>query len=900
MFGITKSRKLSPFALIGNWQWEQVFDQTVHHMLWGMIVLAPLFWGGRGEIARLVYAILSAALVTIWLVRQWLSGRSEWNWSPVFWLPLLAVAWMVLQLIPMPSAVIEWFAPRTTELLPLWQDQAWLEQYGLTGWSTLSLDPVSGQVSMAMMLSCSLTMVVVFSRMRNETFANQIVLWIAQSGTFMAVFGLLQHLTAGGLFFWVYKYPFRVSDDYVCGSFINHNHFASFLVMSAGAIVYQLMMAVPASMKSLPVHGRHQSFTFDKATLTVVGWAASLAVTVLALIMSASRGAMLAAVAATLVLLAVYLKKRLIGVVPLVTTIIVAAVVVIGMSLQVDERFTDRLGDLTSGSIDAVDHDGARRAIWNANLQAISHGWLVGAGAGSHAMVYPAYLDRTHTKVFTHAENGYLQVATELGLPGIALLIAMGVTTVRWAIAAWKNCTTREQSALLGAVLAGIAASAVHSLTDFVWYIPATFTLLILLMAVLRYLAKGQDDHRKADTSTSRPSPDLALVAMCSIIVMGVILIRPALASSAMGAYLAASEADSWRQPLTLRDAAETGDLGKLEADESILVRKIEALRKVVSLDPSDSGAHMRLSRAYLQWFDLRAPVRENRMSLGHIQLAVADGGFTSPEQIESWLERAIGPDVAFLEAAEKHALRSLQLCPLQEMSYVCLASVAFLHDRPVEPLLAQADKLAPQDGNLLFEIGKRHMAVNNLEQAIEYWVRSCEHPGQHRFMVVASMAGNIPVNHYLTTFAPDWQTLRLVWKRYRDTADPESLAELLEYAEQRADEYDPASANVQEPYIWIWLAAMYKDVGNESHQIACLERAMDLNPTLVPVRKSYAVALLEAGKFNECESHFRWCLARDSTDRSLRQYLHKATSGKRRQEVVPSTATRVRSNRYQ
>ena len=59
----------------------------------------------------------------------------------------------------------------------------------------------------------------------------------------MAVFGLVQYLTANGKFFWFYTHPFSNTFIGVKGSFANKNHFAHFLALGVGPLIWWLLHA---------------------------------------------------------------------------------------------------------------------------------------------------------------------------------------------------------------------------------------------------------------------------------------------------------------------------------------------------------------------------------------------------------------------------------------------------------------------------------------------------------------------------------------------------------------------------------------------------------------------------------------------------------------------------------
>ena len=105
----------------------------------------------------------------------------------------------------------------------------------------------------------------------------------------------------------------------------------------------------------------------------------------------------------------------------------------IGASLLIHgyQQVVERLDDYTAGSIQELDQGGGRRAIWDADFKALPDYCCLGSGVGSHREIYPMYLTDSWEVEFTHAENGYLQVALETGFPGLALLL--------WA-SCWPAC----------------------------------------------------------------------------------------------------------------------------------------------------------------------------------------------------------------------------------------------------------------------------------------------------------------------------------------------------------------------------------------------------------------------------------------------------------------------------
>ena len=866
-------------SLAADWRWEDVLPQWLDWCLWSVVVLAPLAWGGRGDGARAVYALAAIATMLAWLANEWLGQPKGVRLSSLLLIPTLAVAWLVLQIVPLPSVVLEALAPGIASNLPVWNSNEYLQTLGIDRWRTLSLHPTSSQVSLAVLLCHAMVLFVALQRIRTRTDVAMVLRWIAQAGIVMALFGLLQYFTADGRFFWVFEHPFRRSDDYVCGAFINRNHFASFLAMGAAAIAYQIVRVEPAPKSNRQPATQVRDYQ-------PIAWSVGLAVVLLAMLMSASRGGVLSAVIGTSVMAAVYWRRKLVGGKQLGFLAIAAGALSVGLTLYSEDRLTGRLEDLTTGSVDAMDRLGGRRAIWAANVRTVGQFWLTGAGAGTHQDVYPLFMTRSYLTPFTHAENGYLQIATELGLPGLGLL-ATTLGFVAWyAAAAWRVSPTREHSACLGAVAAIVVISLVHSAFDFVWYIPATMTTALLAIVVLRRIAIGDAAKSAPDEDRSRKHIEIAAVALAAVAYIAVVLGPPAIASPAWNRYRAASARLKLAQQPAYTNAAKNGGQLDLTGTTQLLAAEVDALRATVKANPHSAAAHLRLSRVYLQWFDARSELRPSRMNLGNYQQAVLANGFQSPEAVDLWLQSAIGDDLKLLHAARGHAAAAVRLSPLEPLGYICLANLDFLSNRSAsdsQPLLAQAARLSPYDGMVLFEIGKHQLVSHQQESALEYLVRSFQQEGNHQFLVVSMLAGQAPAASFLENFAPDWKTLRSVWQRYLAAGNPGDLDLLLAYARQKADEYDPLPQEVPPAYIWMWLGEMYGAVDNIDEQIACTERAMQQNASFVPVRRAYGRALFDAERYADAEPHLRWCVARDPSNPGLRQLLQLAAARRHR-----------------
>jgi O-antigen ligase len=117
-------------------------------------------------------------------------------------------------------------------------------------------------------------------------------------------------------------------------------------------------------------------------------------------------------------------------------------------------------------SLDAGSSVESRRVVGTTSWQAFTDFAPVGSGLGTFEKVYrlyedPAAVDRTFVN---HAHNDYLEIAVEMGIPG---LIAVLLFLTWWAIAAARQWRTNANDPFAKAATIASAAILAHSLVDF-------------------------------------------------------------------------------------------------------------------------------------------------------------------------------------------------------------------------------------------------------------------------------------------------------------------------------------------------------------------------------------------------------------------------------------------------
>jgi len=852
--------------------------QIVDACLFGVIFIAPLFFGGRHPVGRLVFIILSCLAAVAWFTHQAFAKRARGTPTKTYAIAAAALLLVTMQLIPLPTSWLEHLSPRTEALLTLWTaDTSESVQFGT--WPTLSLTPSSTKIALAMLVAYVLLFITTVGRIKTIADVERILRLIAVSAILMGGFGVLQYFTSNGLFFWFYELPYSSTEHGATGSFSCRNHFAHFLTLGMAPLLGWIVL-------------RFQQRTQCAANQVSSPWAFDLLLclglflTVFAVLLSLSRGGALALAVASTLGLALYFRSGLISCSFLNGLVALAILVIAVLSFNGYERVASRLDDFSFGSIEKLDRHQGRRKIWAANLAATEQGSFFGAGAGSHREIYPVYLPESLNLEYTHAENGYLQIATECGYLGIGLLTLSLGAVACWCWQAIRQSLSVRQFVAAVAVASALLASVVHSLFDFVWFIPACMSITILLAAAALRLAQLSVAEEEARYRPSGPRSrlnwtGLAIAASLATIWAGSVAIGPARAATYWEQYQIASQVQKQQRagrPISFVLNAED-QASRLNSIETAIFN----LQHVLSADPSSARANMRLAGQYLQLFDIRQRESENSMSIDQIRDAAIASKFSSAQELRQWLQQAFGNNSNLLYHAYHHTNQALQLSPLQGMGYLYLANLCFLngHDeKAIHAYVAQSLNVRPHDGKVLFEAGRQALLLGHGEEALNLWSKVFRDRGAHQIKIVKLLAGVYPAAAFLETFQPDWHALSYVRHWYTKMGSEEDRKNILEYAELLAAKESPGYPARQAALVWRDLAKMQLALDEQDKALKSLAFAFEAAPSEYSVRREFGQALLRSQHYRLAEPHLRWCYARRPGDARLHEDLVKASNG--------------------
>lgn len=282
-------------------------------------------------------------------------------------------------------------------------------------------------------------------------------------GVVVAAGGLasLQRWPQGDTLWWVYPVDHSLPGPLAC--FRNRNHFAAFLAM-----LIPLALALIADDRA---HRRWLPLLASLTALPLLG---------LALILSLSRGALLATAAGLLALLLLLAASRHWRVAA--SLALLGALAAGALLLTPHPAVRERLATLAN--LQAEDSYQTRLSAWR-DARAIVRAYpLIGAGANGFRLVYPQHRTTSQSASMTHAENEYVQGMVDGGLLGLLLtLTLLGLAAL--AVLPPTRHTGRTFGILPFAGWGAVATIAANALVDFPLHIPIYATAAAMCAGLL-------------------------------------------------------------------------------------------------------------------------------------------------------------------------------------------------------------------------------------------------------------------------------------------------------------------------------------------------------------------------------------------------------------------------------
>jgi len=320
---------------------------------------------------------------------------------------------------------------------------------------SISADPFQTRFFALQMLALTVFLALLYRYASTERRLRVLVYTILGVAVASAVFGILRQTTQHGTGFIL---PL-LKQNQGYGQFINKNHFA-----------YLMEMAFGLGLGIILSGGIKRDRVMIYIALLVPIW--------MGLVLSNSRGGVLAMLAQIVVAALLLLSLQTFSVARSVALrailiIILVGGVVAGTFWVGGDRLAMNFEAATREA--TTTRDGAsRNEIWRASLKMFAAHPVLGVGLGSYWIGITAHHEASGLMTPQEAHNDYLELLSSAGLIGFAIGVWFAVVVVRMMR---KNLSAMSFGAVLG--LTGVAA---HSLVDFGLHIMINAVVFITLI----------------------------------------------------------------------------------------------------------------------------------------------------------------------------------------------------------------------------------------------------------------------------------------------------------------------------------------------------------------------------------------------------------------------------------
>jgi hypothetical protein len=332
---------------------------------------------------------------------------------------------------------------------------------------SLSLDVEATRQATTVLFFMIVALLLATNVLTDRQYLKRVPMFLAGYGLVMAVFGLVQHFSWDGKFYWWRQTTDLVTSPF--GPFVTHNHFAGYMEMllpmagsalaslSRGGFISLLaeLIFLAAVIPFLPRKARHS----HSAREAIIDGDTVIPLT------KYTPAKIASPVAAFLVIaLAIGASIYWIGLEPVFSRI--------------------AQGQVVSADPKKESFFVSRGWIWQDTYAMIKANPLLGVGLGAYETAFPIYSQSDGSLVVSQAHNDYLQIVAEVGPLGLILIVWFMVIVLRQTFRGMRLRDPLMAGLSLGGG-ASLVGMMVHSIFDFNLQLPSHALLLLLLTAVL-------------------------------------------------------------------------------------------------------------------------------------------------------------------------------------------------------------------------------------------------------------------------------------------------------------------------------------------------------------------------------------------------------------------------------
>jgi len=830
--------------------------------LLGALAIIPIHFAGRSATGQLLFLVAALGAALICLGEAFLRGRQleRVPFSISIWW-MLGFGVVLFQVVPLSSGWLTSLSPQVWEMV---RNVEHVPKLSST-WKTLSLEPSGTLLGLSTFCGYSLIFWTAWQVLQTPRDLQRVTWGIGFVLAAYALQAVAQQLLPNGRYLWLWTHSIGQADRYVCGPFSNRNHFAQFLILGIGPLLWLGLREVFAPNQSDEQNSRYRR-QLTHGTVAM-GLAACLLIVALA---TASRGGAMAAGCALATAVILMGLARLIS----AGTLAALAIVLIGggsVLTQSSVGHTLIARFLNSETV-------SRLTIWQANWEVWQDFFWFGTGIGTHADAHLLKMTvRDPDHIFTHAESGFLQVASETGVVGLVVLAGFLLTVLGRAGWAWFRQRSPAGRMAAAGLLTAFAGHLPHAMADFFWYTPACMAVVTVWgAAACRLVGYREEEWQGATEAVGSSMPASKLrYALTALVLIG-------LAGWGIDQRIPAWRAEAARESYLRLVHFEEESLAELAmtSAESIDIldpvqteqQKLDLLRQASKADPGNSALREALAAAHVKLYDTLQRKTEDGLTLTRVRQHLAADFAGPPSRRAQQLRESAGAPAAHLLAARRHALTCVSRAPLKSNAWLQLARLSCLEDNSsevAEERRQQAKLTRPLDGRVELERGLEQLISGDPLAALETWETACELTPPLRRQIIDLLGPKMPATILIERYHLALDDLlylsqkMLEWKRDNQIAIVrEAIVQHLADRQTSGEELPARESEI--------LGRALLDLGRLGEAADQSATGLEAHPQSFHLKQLRAQILFEQGEFAESAELYRWCLTRKPDDASL------------------------------
>jgi putative inorganic carbon (HCO3(-)) transporter len=494
-----------------------------------LLIYTPLAFGGVSQRSITLLEIVSSLLFIAWLAkiisqrrkrgeretRRRGDGETERRRerkrgvgevlpiSPSPHLPLMVAflvffALILLQLIPLPSFLVNLVSPATYRL---YVEGTLHTSSELPNLLPLSVCSQATETELYKFLAYAIIFFLIVNTIRTRKQINRLLYAIIVVGFLVSLYGLIQFVSGQH-----FIYSHKMKSFWVHGTFVNKNHFAGYIEMVI-LLTFGMLFTRFEKRGSSPLRKIEQ--TFEEKYMKGFFALFVLFIMVAAHLLSGSRGGIISfSLGMIFFILLVYTRRLLRN--WIVIVLIFLPVVAVMMMMIVPEEFIASLTRFTEQQFEPSFR--VRWEIWRTLGHIFQDFPILGSGFGTFSHLARRYQTFRWFYRLAHSESDFMQLLAETGIVGMVLVAWMGGMFFYYILSAWKRQRSRWAVAIIAGGLSAIVSLVIHGGVDFNLHIPSN-ALLFSVIAALSYVTahtrrtEGKKGRSQQSAVGSQQSP---------------------------------------------------------------------------------------------------------------------------------------------------------------------------------------------------------------------------------------------------------------------------------------------------------------------------------------------------------------------------------------------------------